>query len=302
MAYGPLTPEQMSNKGEPNPKRRTMHCSGTAAGAAVALISYSHLLLEGGHRMAQDMVPGGWVGSVVTGPGLLQFSGAVGATGAHAHAAVQMLVVSSGMVALRDAFGEERVVGSAIVPTGVRHEMFASPDACAAITYLDPVSRMGRLAAERVTATGQDPRSVDAWLVDVDSAAVTAAGPGRDPVHPAVADTLLLAAAAAEPMSLREVAARVALSASRLGHLFTEQVGVPYSVWRRWLRLQRALAAVQAGASLTAAAHAAGFADSAHLTRSCRAMFGITPSTGVRASSERVAGPREVSGFVQASS
>lgn len=59
---------------------------------------------------------------------------------------------------------------------------------------------------------------------------------------------------------------------------------VPYSVWRRWLRLQHALAAVQAGASLTAAAHAAGFADSAHLTRSCRAMFGITPSTGVRAS------------------
>jgi AraC-like DNA-binding protein len=278
-----------------------MQCTGTVAGAAVAAISFGRE--DAG--VAQNTVPGGWIGSLVTGSGLLQFSGTAGPTGAHAHAAVQMLVVRSGQVVLRDGFGVERPVDSAVVPTGVRHEMLASPDAHATITYLDPVSRMGRVAAEQVAATGLDVRSVDAWLVDVDTAAMDAAtamaaGPSGDSVHPAVADALRLAAAAVEPMSLREVAARVALSASRLGHLFTEQVGVPYSVWRRWLRLQRALAAVQAGASLTAAAHAAGFADSAHLTRSCRAMFGITPTTGVRASGKRVAGAEEVSGFVQA--
>jgi AraC-like DNA-binding protein len=84
-------------------------------------------------------------------------------------------------------------------------------------------------------------------------------------------------------MLLSDLADRVGLSTSRLGHLFAEQVGVPYPVWRRWLRLQQALVTVQRGASLTTAAHASGFADSAHLTRSCRAMFGITPTEAVRA-------------------
>jgi AraC-like DNA-binding protein len=32
------------------------------------------------------------------------------------------------------------------------------------------------------------------------------------------------------------------------------------------------------GESLAGAAHAAGFADAAHLTRTCRTMFGLAPS------------------------
>ena len=39
-----------------------------------------------------------------------------------------------------------------------------------------------------------------------------------------------------------------------------------------------AIEAVMAGASWTEAAHEAGFADSAHLTRTHRRMFGIEPS------------------------
>jgi AraC-like DNA-binding protein len=45
-----------------------------------------------------------------------------------------------------------------------------------------------------------------------------------------------------------------------------------------WLRLRIAITRVQAGDDLTVAAHAAGFADSAHLTRTCRDMFGLPPS------------------------
>jgi len=248
--------------------------------------------------VTQEQV-GNWIGSMMAAPGLLRFSGVVGPARAHAHAAVQTLTVSSGRVTLRDAFGEERAVSVAVVPTGVRHEMLASPKAHATITYLDPVSRLGRQAAERVAATGRDPRCVDAWLVAVDAADVATVDAETVALHPAVADALRLASTIGGQLSLTEVAARVAMSAGRLGHLFAEQVGVPYSVWRRWLRLQRALAAVQAGASLTTAAHTAGFADSAHLTRSCRAMFGITPSTGIRAAGGRSPSTR-VSGFVQA--
>ena len=46
-----------------------------------------------------------------------------------------------------------------------------------------------------------------------------------------------------------------------------------------WLRLERAVAVFAAGGSLTDAAHAAGFADSAHLSRTFRRMFGLAPSS-----------------------
>jgi AraC-like DNA-binding protein len=85
------------------------------------------------------------------------------------------------------------------------------------------------------------------------------------------------------PLLLGDLAGRVGLSASRMGHLFAEHLHLPYPAWRRWARLLHALESVQAGASLTTAAHAAGFTDSAHLTRVCRAMFGITPSQALAA-------------------
>ncbi|MBV9228376.1 MAG: AraC family transcriptional regulator [Chloroflexi bacterium] len=46
----------------------------------------------------------------------------------------------------------------------------------------------------------------------------------------------------------------------------------------RWQRLLVALRTSASGASLTEAAHAAGFADSAHLTRVFRTTFGLPPS------------------------
>jgi AraC-like DNA-binding protein len=49
----------------------------------------------------------------------------------------------------------------------------------------------------------------------------------------------------------------------------------PYVLWRRFLRVWELL---MGGASLTSAAHAAGFADAAHLTRTSRTMFGFPPS------------------------
>jgi AraC-like DNA-binding protein len=49
----------------------------------------------------------------------------------------------------------------------------------------------------------------------------------------------------------------------------------PYILWRRFLRVWELL---MAGETLSSAAHGAGFADSAHLTRTSRRMFGIPPS------------------------
>jgi AraC-like DNA-binding protein len=61
-------------------------------------------------------------------------------------------------------------------------------------------------------------------------------------------------------------------------HAFTATVGIPLRPYLRWLKLERAGVAIAAGAPLGEAAHAAGFADAAHMTRTFRRMFGVTPS------------------------
>jgi len=50
----------------------------------------------------------------------------------------------------------------------------------------------------------------------------------------------------------------------------------PYVLWRRLLQVWTLL---MRGETLAGAAHAAGFADSAHLSRTARSMFGLAPST-----------------------
>jgi AraC family transcriptional regulator len=80
------------------------------------------------------------------------------------------------------------------------------------------------------------------------------------------------------PITLAAVAKVVHRSPSRLAHRFTEATGVPLRRYVLWCRLRMAADAAMRGASLTEAAHLAGFADSAHLSRTFRAMFGVAPS------------------------
>jgi AraC-like DNA-binding protein len=85
-----------------------------------------------------------------------------------------------------------------------------------------------------------------------------------------------------EPVLL-EQAARVAhLSPGRFRHLFVSQTGISFRAYLLWARVSAAVGAAMGGMSWTEAAQAWGFADSAHLSRTCRRMFGIAPSMLVR--------------------
>jgi AraC-like DNA-binding protein len=64
----------------------------------------------------------------------------------------------------------------------------------------------------------------------------------------------------------------------RLQHLFREGHGVPFRRYRLWRRMALAMRVVRDGGTLTAAAHAAGFASSAHFSTAFRRMFGLAPS------------------------
>lgn len=76
-------------------------------------------------------------------------------------------------------------------------------------------------------------------------------------------------------ISVHELAVAVGLSESRLTHLFTEHVGIPIRRYLMWLRLFDAFYLIFRGVSFTEAAHHAGFADHAHLSRTFRTMYGM---------------------------
>jgi len=80
-------------------------------------------------------------------------------------------------------------------------------------------------------------------------------------------------------LEIAAAAAGVHLSPSRLRHLFVEQTGLAFKTYQLWLRLVRAIEVYAEGNSLTEAAHQAGFADSAHFSRTFKRTFGLPATT-----------------------
>ncbi|WP_107924960.1 helix-turn-helix transcriptional regulator [Thaumasiovibrio subtropicus] len=80
-----------------------------------------------------------------------------------------------------------------------------------------------------------------------------------------------------------EVASQLAISESRFLHLFKQETGVAWRAYLLWRRLLCAILAMRPqpegnpkSLNATQAAHLAGFADSAHLSRTFKSTFGIT--------------------------
>ncbi|MCF6348345.1 MAG: helix-turn-helix transcriptional regulator [Flavobacteriaceae bacterium] len=75
------------------------------------------------------------------------------------------------------------------------------------------------------------------------------------------------------------LAKSIFLSESRFSHLFKEQIGIPVRRYILWCRIQEALKELLKGNNFTKSAHAAGFSDSAHFSRTFSEMFGVSPSS-----------------------
>lgn len=78
--------------------------------------------------------------------------------------------------------------------------------------------------------------------------------------------------------TVAELAEEVGLSADRLSHLFSDKLGIPIKSYILWARMRRAVDLIARGVPLSAVAYDVGFSDSAHLTRTIRHFFGLTPS------------------------
>ena len=220
----------------------------------------------------------------------------------HAHHAIQVTLALSGTVRLRSAASPVSSPMLGAVVASDHPHTFDGRGATVAMIFVEPESPLGRalhgLCREAGAAELDGARAAEAsrlltacWagsqqraeLIAAAEAAVQALAAQqpseRAPFDARIARAIdLIGAQLAQPLRIGTIARAVHLSPGRLRHLFVEQTGVTFRGYVLWQRMQLVLHAIEAGSTLTEAAHAAGFADSAHLTRTFRRMFGTAPS------------------------
>jgi AraC-like DNA-binding protein len=94
----------------------------------------------------------------------------------------------------------------------------------------------------------------------------------------------VLADLAADPMtrmSQDELAPRLGLERTQALRLFKHSTGTTFRQFKRWTGLQHAARLIVSGAGVRTAAMDSGFADTAHLTRTFKQCFGLTPSQAI---------------------
>ena len=213
----------------------------------------------------------------------------------HSHHCVQLVMVTAGALQIRKGPGDKwKSCGAALIRPDAVHEIQVCKEATLLIAFVDVESELGaalcetlrdnisRVPAKRV-AQWREALGSDLEQARVTNWVSTDLLSGRRPVkfHPAVNRVLKYVRqrlAKDEDFSLQTLAAVSGLSPSRFMHVFTESIGVPLRPYILWLRLQRSACELMNGANATEAAHIAGFADAAHLTRTFRRMLGTTPT------------------------
>lgn len=224
-----------------------------------------------------------WDGEFVFGETWGAFRGQGGDNSLHAHAALQVCIARYGQVTVRPAAGLALSGPALLVRSGVSHALQPTPDVL--LIFLEPQSATARrldtacpggpiTAIPAINLDRLDPDAPLArcceWLAD-----------GRDDADAAPDPRLLSALAhlrtASGPRLIERAAAVARLSPSRLRSIAAQTLGTSLTSWLMWRRLERAGRALADGASLADAAFAAGFADQAHLSRTCRKVYGISP-------------------------
>lgn len=219
----------------------------------------------------------------------------------HAHHAIQIAFGIEAPIRLRKSSDEQWTdYSGAIIGADVPHEYMATGRLVANL-FLEPESTMGRRLIERfgltcVTALDAEiagtliqPLSFLFWddASDADLIeetlrifrALSGLGAPQTPTDPRVVRVIdWVHAHIDEPLTLGAAAGLAHLSESRFRHLFVAETGIAFRPYVLWARVKRAIEIGFDGVSWTDAAMGANFADQAHLTRTCRRMFGLSPS------------------------
>jgi AraC family transcriptional regulator len=218
----------------------------------------------------------------------------------HDHHALQIALALDGVCMFRSQVDGSWSEFKGAIVRSHRHHQFEVEGATMAQLFIEPETVEGRLLLERyVDDISPLPEVQRLAMAQLLGDAHRTDAKTDEMIAAARAATLLLAGAAPPlakgdgrvdkaiayirahihaAITLDQAATAAALSPGRFRHLFVAQTGTSFRAYVLWMRLNVAIQFVMAGQSWTEAAHAAGFADSAHLTRTFRRMFGINPA------------------------
>jgi AraC family transcriptional regulator len=218
----------------------------------------------------------------------------------HSHYAIQLVIgAPPGLRVQFGRHGEWQSCAAALVPSRATHSIDVSGCDMSVVLFIEPETPEGKALAARLQGRLEllEPEAVAvgvkrlerAWRVESSYDAVKAAcmqlvqdvsrTAPRAPSDPRVlAAVEYIRQRVDQAVTLSEVAKAASLSPGRFRHLFVEETGMPLKTYLLWRRLLHVWTLLMRGETLSTAAHAAGFADSAHLSRTARTMFGLPPS------------------------
>ncbi|MEP9316147.1 AraC family transcriptional regulator [Pseudomonas sp. LABIM340] len=212
-----------------------------------------------------------WQGELWLGADFCLIAGTTGHARPHAHYAHQLLMAREGEVnALIDEQPQQAAL--LVIASNQRHAILDS-DQRAVTLFAEPLAFELADLERLCRQVGPDLQGLASGLREL---------PRRqlDPrLEKALQRIRALDDGALPAQALAEAAS---LSLSQLERLFSGTLGLSVRRLVLWQRLRQALRLAMVGDSLTSAAIAAGFADSAHFSRSVRSQFGIRADLTLR--------------------
>ncbi|MFC4346556.1 helix-turn-helix transcriptional regulator [Kordiimonas lipolytica] len=205
-----------------------------------------------------------WQGELLLAQGWAHYHGLAGDTTFHAHYPVQL--VFSEACDATVTLDDRQITGRFLdIPSNAKH-MLAPSQQPLNLLYIEPTLLEGNEG---------ESRALPEWLSALRRRKAT------------IDDTRMIRALEAIDDGLGGkvtqdmVACAAGMSKSSFTKLFRAIIGMPLRRYVLWRRLNVAVAEIGAGADATQAAHKAGFADSAHFSRTMRETFGVSPTDSV---------------------
>ena len=220
------------------------------------------------------MAPARWNGALEVGDGWARWRGVAGDASLHAHSAAQAVL---GPCEATDERGRAIAAERLLIEPMARHRLAAGAELD--LVFVEPWAQPRALPAGIVDTLAALPLATPVlggglfWTAWRDAQARCAAS---DDAWSDGARTFVDERLADGPLRLDDLAAHLGLSTDRTRHRFAAAIGLPFKRYVLWRRLRLASLALQRGLDATDAAHESGFADSAHLARTLKAMFGVT--------------------------